>query len=309
MKIGTVGEILEATPDQGVKPADVVASSKLGTGLHFNVPMDTYHSDCCEGVSVSGSVLFTLYESCPARALATHYLSPWPREDDASVAMAFGEAAHCYIVEGKKAFGERYAIKPDDMTFVTREGKAWRAEQEAAGRLIIAFRDFEKITQMAIGLAANPAAMNAFDGGAPEVTAICKDDETGLWLKARPDYLRKQLAINYKTALSAAPVPWKRQAWNLGYHVSAALCVDILKALGEPAHYAFVVQEKEAPYLTAVRVLADEFLEAGRLIYRHTLRAFADCVATGKWPGYSEEVETVSLPLWADHSLATMGII
>jgi len=276
----------------------------LGEGIHANVPMETYHGNCCAGPSVSGSVLYTLHESCPAKALSRHYLSPWPQEDDSSDAKDFGTAAHCYLVEGKEAFAARFVVKPEDMSFATKEGKAWKAENE--GREIVTFREFEKITGMAIGLASNPGAMGAFSEGAAEMTAIWQDPETGLWLKARPDYLRKGLALNYKTTKDAAAEPWKRQAWNLGYHVSAALCVDILKALGEPSHYAFVTQEKTAPYLCAVRVLADDFLEGGRMIYRRALRKFADCIAADKWPGFADGVETIPLPAWADRTLANM---
>lgn len=283
-----------------------VLKSTLAEGIHNGVPMETYHGDCCEGVSISGSVLFTLHETCPARALASHYLSPWPREDEGTPATVFGEAAHCFLIEGKAVFKERYAIKPEDMTFASKEGNAWRAAAEADGKLILGQRDFEHVVAMQVGLAANPASMNAFTEGHPEATGILKDPETGLWLKVRPDYLRPHLAINYKTALNGAPEPWKRQAWNLGYHVGAALSVDVLKALGHPAHYCFIIQEKEPPYLSAVRVLADDFLEGGRMIYRRALRKFADCLAADKWPGYSDEVETVPLPRWADQTLANM---
>jgi PDDEXK-like domain of unknown function (DUF3799) len=277
----------------------------LSAGLHADVPMEFYHGHCCPGPSVSGSILYTLHSSCPAKALASHYLSPWGNtREESSPAMEFGSAAHCYICEGKAVFAERYAIKPADYDGRTKAGKDWLAAN--AGKPVIAFRDFEKITGMAIGVASNPHAHAAFTEGAPEMTGIWQDAETGIWLKVRPDYLRKGLAINYKTARDAATEPWKRQAWNLGYHVSAALCVDVLKALGEPALYAFVTQEKDAPYLCGVRVLADDFLEGGRMIYRRALRTFADCVAADKWPGFSDGVETIVLPPWGDRTLANM---
>lgn len=276
----------------------------LGAGLHPNVPMEAYNDNCCPGPSVSGSTLFRLHSSCPAKALASHYLSPWPPEDDETEAKAFGSAAHCYLIEGEEAFGERYAIKPEDMSFATKEGKAWKAKHE--GREIVTHKEALKIAGMALGLQQNEGTAQAFTEGAAEMTAIWQDPETKVWLKARPDWLRPKLAINYKTTRSAAREDWTRQAWQLGYCVSAALCVDIMKALDQPVHYCFVTQEKTVPYLATARVLADDHLEAGRMIYRRALRTFADCIAAGKWPGYSEGVETIPYPAWAERTLANM---
>ncbi len=278
----------------------------LGEGLHANVAMETYLGNCCPGPSISGSILFEMRdgEGCPAKALARHYLSPWPREDDDTEAKAFGIAAHTYLIEGKEAFAERFAVKPEDMSFSTREGKAWRAEN--ADRQIVTFKEFEKIAGMAIGLSMNAGTAHAFAEGRPEMTAIWKDPETGIFLKARPDYLRNGLAINYKTAASAAFEPFMRQAWNLGYFVSAAVCVDVMKGLGEPVHYCLLPQEKTIPYLSKAYVLTDDYLVGGQMIYRRALRKFADCLAAGKWDGYGDEVGTLPYPPWAERILANI---
>lgn len=275
----------------------------IGKGIHRGVPMETYLDNCCPGPSVSGSTLFTLHESCPAKALAGHYLSPWPRDEGDTAATAFGTALHTLILE-PDAFQERYAVKPEDMTFASREGKAWRAENE--GRGIIRQADFDLMCAMRDAAERHPAARNAFEGGAAEVTAVTQDAETGLWLKVRPDYLRPGLAINLKSTADAAEQPWTRDAVKYGYHVSAALAVDVLRDLGEKAHYAFVVIEKEPPHLVSVRVLDDAFMLAGRMIYRRALQAFAECLAKFEpkdWPGYGDDVTTVNIPPWLDRQL------
>lgn len=278
--------------------------TRLGEGVHHGVPMDFYHGDCCPGASVSGSVLWALHEGCPAKALASHYLSPWPREDDSTPAKAFGIAAHTLILEGPAVFAERYVVKPDDFNGRSREGKEWMAEN--AAKEAITADQFKTLAAMRRAVEEHPTARNAFLSGAPEVSLITKDEETGIWLKARPDYLRDHLAVNYKTDRNAAPGMFQRTAWNLGYHISAALTVDVLTKLDRPAHYAFIVQEKEPPYLIAVRVLSDDFLEGGRMIYRRALRTFADCLASGKWEGYGDAPQTTALPAWADKFLANM---
>lgn len=276
----------------------------LGEGLHYDVPMEIYRGNCCPGPSVSGSVLEEMRdgEGCPAKALARHYLSPWPRDDRDTPAKAFGRAAHAYLMEGEEVFFERYAVEPEGQDGRTKEGKAWLAANVDRAR--ISFKDFETIKGMKIGLDMNAGTAAAFTEGRPEVTAIWKDTETGIWLKSRPDWLRKGLTINYKTAECAAYEPFMRQAWNLGYFVSAGICVDVMRALGEPGHHCFIAQEKTVPYLAKAWVLTDDYLQGARMVYRKALRQFADCISTGRWEGYGDDVGALPYPIWAERKLA-----
>lgn len=278
----------------------------IGEGLHYDVPMEAYHGNCCPGPSVSGSVLWELHSSCPARAAAKHYLNPDREDDDETTeAKAFGSAANAYIVEGVETFEERYAVKPDGMSFATTEGKAWKKAH--ADRSFVTYAEYERILGMVDGLQRNEATANAFTGGRAEVTAIVKDAETGIYLKARPDYLREGpnlLALNYKTAKSLASEDFMRDAWKYGYCVSAAICIDVFKLLGQPAPYCIIGQEKTKPYLSKAFVLSDDYIVGGRMIYRRALRKFADCIAAGKWDGYGDEVATLVYPPWAERTLA-----
>lgn len=286
----------------------------LGEGLHYDVPMEIYHGNCCPGPSVSASVLEEMRDDqgCPAKALAKHYLSPWRDEDDDddTEALSFGRAAHVYIVEGPEAFAERYTVKPEGHDGRTKEGRAWLVAN--TDKTIVGFKQHQKIVGMATGLAMNKGAIAAL-AGKPEVTAIAKDPETGIWLKARPDVLRDvdprfgRLAVNYKTTKSAAGEPFMRQAWELGYFVGAALCIDVLTLLGEPSpKYAILAQEKTRPYLAKVRVLTDDYVVAGRMMYRRALRQFAECIAKNEWPGYGDDIGALPYPPWAERILANI---
>lgn len=274
-----------------------------GPGIYHAVPFDLYHGDLCDGPSVSASTLVQLESRCPAYAFARHYLHPSPVPHEDTEATAFGTAAHCYIVEGPGVFSDRYLLKPRGMNFATKAGKAWKEEYEGRGE-IITTDDFEAICAMAKAVADHTVARTMLSGGRPEVTLVAHDDETGLWLKARPDYFRGALGVNFKTAANGKREPWERQAWSLGYHISAAMSIDVMAACGiKSPLYGFVVQEKEPPYTVVARVLDDAVIGWGRIQYRAALRKFADCLASGKWPGYSDDVETVGLPKWAERGL------
>jgi exodeoxyribonuclease VIII len=62
--------------------------------------------------------------------------------------------------------------------------------------------------------------------------------------------------------------------------------------------FVFVAVEKKAPYAVAVYQLDMQGVEAGRVEYKRLLLDLADCKASGKFPAYSERIETISLPAW-----------
>jgi hypothetical protein len=269
-------------------------------GIYEFVPFDLYHGDLCDALSVSASTLTALHNTCPARAFAHHYSNPDQVPHENSDATEFGQQAHCFLVEGERTFNQRYAFKPAGLSLATKEGRLWKAAH--AGQDYISAEDHEDLKGMREALMTHPHARLAFRVGRPEVSCVVKDKETGLWLKTRPDYLRLGLALDYKTTRVTSRDAWRRQAVSLCYHVSAAFCIDIMAELGEPVNYAFVVQEKSPPYCVAVRVLSEEFVAAGRQIYRAALRNFADCFAKNEWPSYPD-VETIEMPAWAQRQL------
>lgn len=275
-------------------------------GIHRGVTMADYICPppaLIPGVSVSATDLHRIERRCPAYAWARHYTNPQRVDDDDTKATAFGTAAHTLILEGGDVFDRRYIVKPPDFDGRTREGREWTAAN--ATREAVGAAEFRAICAMAQAVLDHPVACTAFLNGEAEATAIARDEETGLWLRCRPDYLRlgDGVALNYKTTIDASRDAWERQAWALGYAMSAALTIDILATLGHAVNYAFVVQEKDPPHLVAVRVFDDGAIEWGRLQYRRALTLFAGCLRAGEWPGYALDVETVSLPAWAERQL------
>lgn len=278
---------------------------KLGPGLHADIPMEVYHSDCCLGPSVSGSDLVRMDESCPAVAFERWSGNPDRIEEDGTLATTFGRAFHALILEGEPVFRRQFAVKPEGLSLATIEGKAWKRDH--AGQEILSHDDGLKLFAMSRAISRDPLASKAFIDGTAEVTAIARDPATGLYLKTRPDWLRGgsgRLAFNLKTAASAKPDAWRRQAYELGYFISAAVSVDVLSTAGGSSYdHAFVVVEKEPPFCCVVYVITAEVIEWGRVIYRKALDQFARCIERNHWPGYADKVIEVDLPAWAKYRL------
>lgn len=268
----------------------------------YDLSMAEYHSQCTVGHSVSGSGLVQIEQTTLA-----HY--KWdldhPEDNADSEALAFGRAFHMYLLEGETTFHAAYAVKPLDMNFSTKEGKAWKVDH--AGRDIIKAADFEKIEAMAAAVRAHPLGRRVFVDGKPERSLVWKHAATGIWLKARPDWLPQlgQTVANLKSAMSLHPEVWERQAINYGYHQSAALQNDGLRELlgwDRPVSY-FLVQEKSAPFIVAPVVIDVDVIAWGKLLNERALTKLARALDSGKWPAYTDGVMTVRMPAWAETKL------
>ena len=65
------------------------------------------------------------------------------------------------------------------------------------------------------------------------------------------------------------------------------------------SEFYFVFVEKVFPFAVGVYSLDDDTLREGRALRHLALKQISQCHTDGYWRGYSESVETLSLPNWA----------
>lgn len=275
-------------------------------GIHDAIPFETYLNGDPDNPSVSGSDLVACENECPAYAHALWRCNPDRVQREGSAAMALGSAAHAYILEGADVFHERYAVKPDGLSFATKEGKAWRKQH--ANKQIVSFDDHMRIVAMSASLHQIPEAARLLKAaGRAEVTMAVKDAETGLMLLCRPDwYIAKAgLSVNLKTTQNPAPNAWRRTAANLRYDLGDAMFRLVAGMLGvaHPSH-CFMVVGSQPPHLGYVAALSAEAAANADIQLRQILRRFADCVSSGKWPGYASGILEIGLPAYAANQIA-----
>lgn len=265
----------------------------------YDLPMSIYHAQCTDGPSVSSSDLRRFLD-CPARAFAhwsgNHAAVP---EGDSS-AKDFGRAAHALVLEDG-TFERYFAVSPYD-ALTTKEARAWRDAQEEKGLQVLKARDLNTIQAMVDAVRAHPFA-EGFRRGRSEQSLFLRDETTGLWLKSRPDKLPTSgldWIKDYKSCASASPEQFSAAAFRFGYHIQAALQVDLASALtGLKIQGAgFIVQEKKPPYLVEAYYLMPDQIALGRRQYRAALEGFARCLAEKHWPSYTDEPRPLTWPRW-----------
>jgi exodeoxyribonuclease VIII len=241
------------------------------------------------------------------------YVDPNRVVPEPTPAMAIGSAVHTHVLELDQ-WDARYVTAPEGINRRTNAGKAeWDAfEVASTGRTVLAKADAELVMRMGHSVFAHPAAaMLLAMPGKAETTHMWTDQATGLRCKCRPDWLTDDhsLIIDLKTTEDASPAGFRKSIANWRYHVQAAWYLDgIEKATGtRPDQFIFVVVEKRAPYACAVYAADAEMIQIGAEAAARDLDVLATCRAADAWPGYSDQIETISLPPWmrprADGSL------
>lgn len=260
-----------------------------------DMPDAEYHQH--PALSQSGAKLL-LPPSCPA--LFKYYRDNGRPEKRA---YDFGHLAHKMVL----GVGAELAVI-DAPDYRTKAAQMERDEARAAGLIPVLRHEHDVAVQMARVLGEHPVASRllAPGTGQAEVSLFYTDPDTGIDLRGRLDWLpfvrpgRRMIIPDYKTAVSANPADFAKNAANYGYHMQDSWYSDAAKAKGldDNPSFVFIVQEKNPPYLVSVIELDEPSKQLGRAQNRRAIQLFKECTETGHWPGYSDDVELVGLPVW-----------
>lgn len=273
-------------------------------GVHGDVPDTEYHADR-SALSCSGARML-LPPSTPAifRWHMDHPRKP-KREWD------FGHMAHRVLLGA----GAELCVLEPAIHGLTKGGTiakspratdTWKEAEAAAraeGRVPVHVDDYQIAQVMADKVREHPTAGPLFASGSAEVSLVGTDPETGVRLKARPDWITSEgTIVDYKTAVSSEVDAFSRKAADFGYHIQEAWyrhVAQLLKLHHNP-RFLFVVQEKEAPYEVSVFEYQDPIDKAeSKRQMREAISTYQRCSAEDNWPGRSPEVTPIFLPQWA----------
>ncbi len=140
-------------------------------------------------------------------------------------------------------------------------------------------------------------ANSLLSDGIAELTLIVQDPETGMWLKAKLDWLRFDLLpVDLKTARDTNPDRWAYQAKDLGYDIQDAFYCHVGALLGMdfPA-FPFVCVEFADMDNCEVFEVGPKRRAKAKSDMLTGLREFNECQKTGRWYGYNKDQTTMVL--------------
>ena len=245
-----------------------------------------------EAEGISRSELFKISKS----PLHFRYAMDHPQEPTPS--LIFGQAAHKYILE-PETFKDEFAVLPL-IDRRTKAGKEAYAEfvMNNAGKEIITMDDMEKIVDMGLQIKANPTA-KALLTGKTEQSFFWTDAYTGEKCKCRTDciteYNGQKYIVDYKTTDSCEDGHFERSCRKYGYQFQAGMYTEgVFLNTIENYGFAFVAQEKTAPYAVRVYICDPGFVAQGYDQFREYIGVYHECKLSGIWYGYEGALNVVS---------------
>ena len=267
-----------------------MAVNDFAAGIYQDVPELDYHSGAFGPV---GSLSSTEAE----RILEAPAVLKWYRDNPQPPKAAFdlGHVVHALVLgTGLDLYVHDW---PDLRTKAAKEDVA---DAHARGEVPIKRAAFEQMQAVADAVLTHPVAGPLFEKGTPEQSIYATDEQTGVWMRGRLDWTTDDALVDLKTANTAIPNEWSRQAASYEYAVQMQFYRLIWEQItGETDRPFFhVVVSKTEPHLVAVMEMDFDYQSVGDSKVRRALDTYARCLADDSWPGIPPIIHRLAPPVW-----------
>lgn len=266
----------------------------------LDLPDATYHEH--PALSSSGiRLLLPEYKGSPKKF-------QWERTHKrTSMSFDIGHAVHSKVLgigAGIILYPEEH-LTPSGNPSTRKETVAWEVEQRAAGYTIVSPDDAQRVDAMAEAALSHPTARPLFEVcGMREASVFAEID--GVPVRARFDALSGETrngtyAVDLKTTDDATPNGFTRSVHKWGYPVQVAHYDEVHRAATGRGidEFWLVACEKNGPFEVGVYQIEPFWIDMARKKTAAARRIFAECTASGIWPGYDEKPQTLTAPAWA----------
>lgn len=286
--------------------------------------------------AVNNSALIALDEDCggcPAKAKyqLKRGKDDLGEDDGATPDMQFGSLYHSYILEPDD-FHKRNVVMDDAISAGIIEQaiasgsktnatshrdtgfanlKAYKDFVEAmrqAGKNILSEREISKMAGMQAALMDDADIAAHFEAKRDtELTVLFGYPVGGgefIQCKARLDMVTDGRIVDLKTAREVSPVRFAKAARGYGYDKQAAFYLRAAQSAGlDVESFAFLAQEKKAPYLAALHVMPSDWLAFAAKEVAANVYRMADHIRRGSWPSYG--MSELMPPSWVEDLILT----
>lgn len=270
--------------------------------IAYNQPDPAYRRELGENQSSLKSILIS-----PA-----HYKAAKSRRFPVTINMEIGSALHCRVLEGEEEFNNRYILKPSDISFTTKEGKDWKAQQ--SGKTILSNNEKEKAWDSVHGMAESLFKLDWFN---PDLPDYRKFNELSIYweaddipCKGRLDRLvdtgDELLVLDLKTTDSVDPSTFQKKIYGgMNYLFQAAWYAEAASlAFDKPARFIFIGIERAEPWTVALFEVSDEMMAEGVRQTKRARQLLAECLQTKRWPKPEICYNVLNLPGWYQSPVA-----
>lgn len=270
-------------------------------GLYPDISNESYHAGMlADPKPLSSSMAKTLVTKSPAEFR-------WEQEHRVERhAFDEGQAVHELVLEG----GFKTIDVYDFDSWRSKEAREARDASYAAVRHPLLASEVAPLEAMAAAVKASRLANHTISNGRPEVSLLAFDDEFGIHIQARVDWLKlpewggeQPTIVDLKTTIKGAnPRSFNREIAERRYHLSMAFYRRVLMLLGyDDPRLMFVAVGKNEPHMVSVHEMSVSDRIVGDVLVKKAIATYAACLKSGEWPGYDDEIHITDLPIWATH--------
>lgn len=238
------------------------------------------------------STLKLLRDKTPAHAL--HAMQNKKGPSDATL---IGSAVHAVVLESRID----HVVLPESAKGQSKLAKALRAEFEAehSDKIILSQANADKVQRMADSVLNHKGASRLLSiMTQAELPIFWQEGETKM--KAKIDGVCPLGIIDLKTTADADNDNFGKSIYNYGYHIQAAHYLSGAAANNLPCeNFIVIAVENTEPHCTAIYTISHESIEAGEVERQKLLDIWRYCVQNNTWRGYSDKLQSISMPAWA----------
>ena len=263
--------------------------------------MEEYHADTDRP---SKSMLSDILDR--ASKYYKKYVAPIEERETRKPAKHFrdGDLVHCKVHEPDE-FNQRYQV----VDVKSRNTKKFGEAVLSTNKICITTPEYDNASYMADALWSNKYARSYLElAGKAERTFYYTDPETGIDLKARPDFITddSRFVLDTKTAKSISPRLLTQDCDSYKYWLSPELINNAVESVRgiRPSAYVFLFVENtgEKKPDTAVYYGSEDFLEMGEFKLKEALQTLKYCRETDYWPAFQQPMP-LGLPGYRMHEL------
>lgn len=224
-----------------------------------------------------------------------------------SASQTKGTLWHSYLLE-RDLYLEEHAIQPEDWGPLNQNPgkKKWDEFKKSAkennktpvkfseaGDLLLLDEEMKKHKKFQEILKCSQAEVSFYG------------DFNGVRLKSREDLYDETTGTIYDVKTTSKPIDDESLAATIyknGYHFSAYHHMLTVKLAGHKVKdwgWIFVSTATPAPHII-IKKASKQFLKAGKTDWLHAFMMLKACKKDNHWPGYSEDIEEIDLPDWAE---------
>jgi hypothetical protein len=268
---------------------------------------EQYHADTTR-ISKSG---LDLINKSPAHYYAK-YLDPQRVIEPPTKSMILGTITHIAVLEPQ--YLEKNYFVLDDSKIISEIGgasprsttkyKEWKNEQIELNKSKqhVMIEDFDKVRRMRDAVHNHKTASQFLKGGIAEQTIYWTDSETGVKCKCRPDFdSHTGYLVDLKSTADASARGFGNSSFKYNYHVQAPFYLDGYNTAmpNKKQGFVFIAVESAPPYNVGVYFTTSDVYSLGKEQYLKGLKKYKQCLQTGIWEGYGDEILPLELPAWA----------